>query len=242
MKQYLLRLDDASDHMDVEKWKRMEELLDRHGVKPIFGIIPENRDPSMTSYPCNPTFWTLVHSWMEKGWEPALHGCYHTYVTEDGGINPMHSRSEFAGLPLPEQKEKISHAFRVLKAHEVKPRIFFAPSHTFDLNTLKALETETSIRIISDTIANNVYSRYGFYFIPQQSRRVRNLPFRICTFCYHPNMMTDAEFEELDSFLTEHGRYFCSFSDVRLKNRKFSLYDRLLRFLYMKKNSLKEKA
>ncbi|MCR5761468.1 MAG: DUF2334 domain-containing protein [Sphaerochaetaceae bacterium] len=239
MKQYLLRLDDASDHMDAVKWKRMEELLDKHGIKPIFGIIPENRDPSMTSYPCSPAFWTLVHSWIDKGWEAALHGCYHTYVTKEGGINPMHDRSEFAGLPLSEQKEKIAHAYHVLKGHDIDARIFFAPSHTFDLNTLKALEAETPIRVISDTIANDVYFKHGFYFVPQQSRRVRALPFKVCTFCYHPNMMTDAEFEELDSFLSSYKSLFCSFSDLKLKKRAFSLYDRLLRFLYMKKNALK---
>lgn len=239
MKQYLLRLDDASTHMDLEKWKRMEDLLDKHSVKPIFGIIPENKDPSMTDYPFNPSFWDLAHSWIEKGWEVALHGCYHTYVTKEGGINPMHKRSEFAGLSLEEQKEKISHAYNTLKSQNIEPKIFFAPSHTFDLNTLKALETETPIRIISDTIANSVYYKYGFYFIPQQSRRVRNLPFRICTFCYHPSLMSEEEFKELDTFLTEHKESFCSFSDIKLKPRKLSLYDRLLRFLYMKKNALK---
>lgn len=29
MSQYILRLDDASDYMDVKKWQRMEELLDQ---------------------------------------------------------------------------------------------------------------------------------------------------------------------------------------------------------------------
>lgn len=42
MSQYILRLDDASDYMDVKKWQRMEELLDRHGIKPLVGIIPDN--------------------------------------------------------------------------------------------------------------------------------------------------------------------------------------------------------
>ena len=41
MRRYLLRLDDASNFMDVEKWLRMERLLDQYGIKPIFGIIPK---------------------------------------------------------------------------------------------------------------------------------------------------------------------------------------------------------
>ena len=49
MSNYIMRLDDASDHMDIGKWQRMESLLDRFEIKPIFGIIPENRDESLVS-------------------------------------------------------------------------------------------------------------------------------------------------------------------------------------------------
>ena len=30
-----MRLDDASEYMDVEKWQRMENLLDKYGIKPM---------------------------------------------------------------------------------------------------------------------------------------------------------------------------------------------------------------
>ena len=43
---YILRLDDASDYMDVEKWSRMEELLDKYQIKPLVGVIPDNQDPA----------------------------------------------------------------------------------------------------------------------------------------------------------------------------------------------------
>ena len=46
MSQYTLRMDDASDYMDAEKWQRMEELLDRYGIKPLVGVSPDNRDLS----------------------------------------------------------------------------------------------------------------------------------------------------------------------------------------------------
>lgn len=29
MSKYIIRLDDASDYMDVEKWQQMEDLLDK---------------------------------------------------------------------------------------------------------------------------------------------------------------------------------------------------------------------
>lgn len=76
----------------------------------------------------------------------------------------------------------IQHGVDVLKGHDIKPKVFFAPSHIFDENTLVALKEESDIRIISDTIANDVYFENDFYFIPKQSGRVRKLPFKVCTF------------------------------------------------------------
>ena len=99
MSQYILRLDDASDYMDVKKWQRMEELLDQYGIKPLVGVIPDNRDSSLTdTYEQDPEFWDKTARWKEKGWELALHGCYHKYTTKEGGINPVNQRSEFAGV------------------------------------------------------------------------------------------------------------------------------------------------
>ena len=236
MSQYILRLDDASDYMDVEKWQRMEDILARYGIKPLVGVIPDYRDSSLTeTYKQDPEFWDKTARWKEKGWELALHGCYHKYTTEEGGINPVNKRSEFAGVPLDKQKEMIRHGVDILKSHNIEPKVFFAPSHTFDENTLIALKEESNIRIISDTIANDVYLENGFYFIPQQSGRVRKLPFNVCTFCYHPNMMKNDDFEELEIFLK--GRYsnFVSVQDTKLKERKISKLDRVLHAIYFAK-------
>ena len=46
---YLLRLDDASEYMNIKKWQEMESLLDRHGIRPIVGVIPHNLDPSLVN-------------------------------------------------------------------------------------------------------------------------------------------------------------------------------------------------
>jgi len=43
--QYLVRLDDACPYLDKKKWQRMEDILDKYGVKPLVGIIPANADP-----------------------------------------------------------------------------------------------------------------------------------------------------------------------------------------------------
>lgn len=236
MSKYLLRLDDASDYMDVEKWQRMENLLDKYGIKPLVGIIPDNKDASLIyNYKQDLTFWNKVLSWKNKGWELALHGCYHKYTTKEGGINPVNKRSEFAGVSLDEQRKMIRHGIDILKQYGIVTNVFFAPSHTFDKNTLIALKEESNIRIISDTIANDVYFENDFYFIPEQSGRVRNLPFKLCTFCYHPNTMSDKDFENLEIFLKKYYFKFVAVKEIELKKRLKSLFDKLLRFMYFVK-------
>ena len=234
LSQYILRLDDASDHMDLEKWGRMEKLLDKYEIKPIFGIIPKNGDESLVSkYERNPDFWSLMHSWIDKGWIPAMHGYEHRYVTKDGGINPVNKRSEFAGLPYGEQAEKIRKGYQILIEQGIKPEIFFPPSHTFDENTLKAIKDETPIRIISDTIAWDVYKDGEFWFIPQQSGSVRRLPFKTVTFCYHPNTMTEKSFDDIEVFFQQQKDSFVAYTRKLLLTRKCSVIDNILKTIYM---------
>lgn len=230
MKILLIRLDDACPSRDIAKWDRMEALLDAYGVKPLVGIIPDCKDPAMKEYAEDSDFWLKrVPSWKEKGWAFAMHGYEHVYHTESGGINPVNRRSEFAGLSYEEQCVKIRGGVNRLRQYGIEPKIFFAPSHTFDKNTIKALLEESSIRIISDVPANKPFCKYGMTFIPQQSGRVRELPFAVQTFCYHPNIMQDADFERLESFLKTH-----SFSQFPMEEtkRKPSLYDWILMKIY----------
>ena len=228
---YIMRLDDACPHWDVEKWNRIESILDSHGIKPLVGLIPLVEDPDLVRYPEDGTYWDRVDGWRNKGWELALHGCTHVYATEDGGLNPVNKRSEFAGLPLNEQREKISRGVSELAGRGIHPRVFFAPSHTFDSNTLEALRSESDIRIISDTVALAPYSKYGFTFVPQQSGSVRSLRMPVVTFCYHPNIMDESDFSLLESFLSQNGDKFIAFPVEQVKNGP-SFLDFAARALY----------
>lgn len=228
----LLRLDDAAQRMDTEKWKCMEILLDKYQIKPLVGIIPDCRDPMMEKYPKDDLFWDKVHAWIDKGWSIALHGYRHVYDSESGGINPVNSFSEFSGHAYELQAERIRSGLQILNAKGIEPNIFFAPGHTFDENTLKALKTQSSIRIISDTIAWDVYQRDGFTFIPQQSGKVRKLPFGTITYCYHPNTMDDVGFIELENFIKKYGRLFCHVQALTGIKRKYGTLDKILEAVY----------
>lgn len=229
---YLLRLDDASQFMNKSNWLKMEELLDRYSIKPIVGVIPDNQDSELLKYGEIDDFWNLVKKWQSKDWTIALHGCTHVYETEEGGINPVNKRSEFAGLPLAEQKEKIKKGNSILLEYGIHAEMFYAPSHTFDLNTLIALKEETDIRVISDTAANDIYYENEFFFIPQQSGSVRKLPFNTVTFCYHPNTMKDNDFYMLEDFLERYSNRFGAYNFKMLKKKSKSVYDRMLNKLY----------
>ena len=236
---YYIRLDDACERRNVKNWDRMEKLLDRHKIAPLVGIIPRCGDPEMAAYPADESFWEkTVPCWAGKGWVLGLHGFDHVYITKEGGLNPVQKRSEFAGVPLEEQKRKIAGGVKLFREKGYEPTVFFAPSHTFDKNTLAALRECSEIRIVSDTIADRPYTRDGFTFIPQQSGVVRRLPFNTVTFCYHPNMMRDADFERLDAFLTENRALFDNFEAVQT-DRKISLYDLALRKIYFLKRMLR---
>ena len=231
MTKYIMRLDDACEKRDIAKWDRMEALCDKYGVKPLVGVISHCEDHTMDDYPYDEKFWDRVPVWMVKGWTIALHGYNHVYSTKCGGINPVNKRSEFAGEPLDVQRQKIRDGVAIFRSHGIEPKVFFAPSHTFDQNTLTALREESNIRIISDTIAYDTYCADGFTFVPQQSGRVRRLPFRTVTFCYHPNSMGDDDFDRLEEFFINNSKKFAYNLDL-VVNRKYSLIDKWLRFIY----------
>lgn len=227
---YLIRLDDASDKMDVDKWNRIENILDEYHIKPIVGIIPDNKDSSL-NYEVDSKFWNRAKNWEKKGWLIAQHGFNHVYTTKNPGINPIHMRSEFAGVNVDYQKRMIRDGYEILKGHGLSPTIFFAPSHTYDKNTLLAIKEETDIRIISDTVANEVYKDGDFFYIPVQSGKMRELPFSTVTFCLLPNMMCEKDFEELNEFIYHNQK---KFKDLVLIDRKKNIYDRTLSYIYFK--------
>ncbi len=232
MSKFIMRLDDACEKMNISNWDRMERLLDKYNIKPLVGVIPFCKDEFMEKYTIDKNFWNKVKAWIAKDWQIALHGYDHVYVTDMGGINPVNYRSEFAGLTLEEQRLKVKKGVEIFEKYGIYPKVFFAPSHTFDDLTLEALILESDIRVVSDTVANDTYSYKGITFVPQQTGMVRKLPFSVVTFCYHPNTMHDFDFEKLENFLQKNHLSFIEFP-IEISNRKRSIYDKLLNWLYM---------
>lgn len=222
--------------MNRAKWQRMEDVLDEYDIKPLVGIIPANADPKTMIEPEDYLFWNKARNWEKKGWSISLHGYDHVCISDGGmeGLNPFWRRSEFAGLPLDKQREKIRKGYSILKGHGFESKYFFAPSHTFDLNTLEALRVETDIRIISDTIGRYPYKYGDFVFIPQISGHcVRMSLSGIYTFCFHPNTMKENDFVALENFLKQNKEHFIRIDDAELpKYGNKKLLDGIITMLF----------
>ncbi len=230
---YILRLDDACPTMNRKKWDRIELVLDKYGLKPIVAVIPDNKDKDLFFDESDPNFWAKVKAWQTKGWAIAMHGLQHLFVTNEGGLDSRNKKSEFAGLPLEEQVEKISKGWNIFLEKGIKPRLWVAPMNTFDHTTLLALETETDIRIISYGIALSPFYENNFYWIPKQLWGFKKFPFGLWTICLHPNNMSDEQINSLEGTIQLHKSFFISFNENLLVNRKQNLLDTLFRKFFL---------
>jgi len=238
MSKYLIRLDDACPTMNREKWNRAFDLVDRYNINPIVAVIPDNHDGKMIIDEYDNDFWDKVRQWQEIGYHIALHGYNHVYVTKERGIVPMNTQSEFAGVDIDIQREKIKKGFAIFQKEKIKTNIWVAPAHTFDKNTLKVLKEETTIDTISDGIAFYPYFQDDFFWIPQQIWRFQNKKSGIWTICLHPNSMNESKFIEFEKFLENHSSEFVN--DIQslknlYKNRKKSIKDKLYSLYFFKK-------
>ncbi len=199
---YIVRLDDASVYQNMDNWLRLDEIFSKHNVRPIVGIIPDNKDPSIISNPLHEGFWDLARSWQERGWTIALHGLHHVFhkVKRSKLIFPYYDRSEFGGLTLADQKAKVSLGLQILKNHGLSPKVWMAPAHTFDRVTLQALIEESDIRIISDGVLDRAYSYRDFLFLPQQIWTLEKKYKGVWTICLHPETMASEDFQQVEGW------------------------------------------
>lgn len=221
MLKYILRLDDACENMNEEKWKRIERLLDKYHIKPIVGIIPKNKDKEFT-YSNIVDFWRkYVRRWKDKGWIVAQHGFNHNLSKEN--------RTEFSGKSLKEQKNILIKGYNVMKENDIFPECFFAPAHTFDDNTIKAIDEINKYKFISDGYALFPYNEKNVMFIPCVFDTPHKIfPIGIFTFVYHPNNMEEHDFLYLEKFLKKNYKNFeinIDFILKKFKNRKRNIFD-----------------
>lgn len=196
-------MDDITPDMDWDKFLRFKSLLDEHGVKPLIGVVPDNRDKKLSLSPVRDDFWKYVKELQNDGWMVAMHGLNHLYTTKKSGFFPIGGKSEFAGLTLEKQTKMIAEGKRLLKDRGISTDIFMAPSHSFDKNTLNALK-DNGFTTITDGFGSSPFCSRGMVFYPISISRSKTLKDRrdgLVTFVYHANTMDEKDFKSLKELL-----------------------------------------
>lgn len=167
-------MDDITPDMDWEKFLRFKELCDRYQVRPLVGVVPDNRDACLhitepEAAPIN-DFWNYLTDLEKEGWCIAQHGVTHIYTTKRMGCFPLNRLSEFAGIAYGKQYEALKRGRDILREHGIRTDMFMAPAHSFDRNTIRALK-KLGFRRMTDGFGDRPYLRQGMIFYPISYRQ-----------------------------------------------------------------------
>ena len=202
----LIRIDDIAENMNWKLMDKTEKLFDKLDIKPLLGVIPDNKDVELKKYSNNTDFWKRVKDWQAKGWEISMHGHSHVYnqQTKKDYFN-YGGPSEFYGLKYDEQLNKIALGLKKFRDNNIKIRSFFAPNHTYDLNTFKAL-SNSDIKIVIDGYGLFPFNKFDLFFIPQLFYREIFLPIGIQSTQIHLNYWDQDYFTKFENFIEKYKR------------------------------------
>jgi predicted deacetylase len=226
--QYLLRFDDLCPTIAPGRWQQFREVINNFKVSPILAVIPDNRDPKLEVSNPDPAFWEQMRTMERAGAAIALHGYQHVSDSRGKSLLGLHRRSEFAGVDPQIQRSWIHKGMEILHDQGLNPKLWVAPRHGFDLNTLRAVRAE-GIDWISDGLARIPFSRGGVNWIPQQLWSPIYKKKGLWTICIHSNSASADAVKRLRAFLTVHAEQFTSFDRVvaEFKPAPLSLSERL---------------
>jgi predicted deacetylase len=197
---YLLRIDDLCPTVSCERWQRWCALIEEFQICPILAIVPDNQDAELRVSPPDPQFWDQMRVLQSSGATIGLHGYRHLCSSQGRSLVPLSEASEFAGVAARIQHAWIREGLRILRGHGLEPRIWVAPRHGFDRNTLLALRAE-GIQLLSDGFARRPFLRDGITWIPQQLWAPVDKREGLWTICVHPTTTDDSRIEALRVFI-----------------------------------------
>ena len=164
----LLRFDDICPTMNWGQWERAKQMMDKVEVTALLGVVPDCTDPDLKIDTPRPDFWEYIRELQNQGYAIAMHGYHHQFEIKADGLVTKNKISEFAGLPYERQLEKIQKGKEVLNSHDIVTDVFFAPAHSYDDNTLRALAA-CGFKYVSDGLSSKPYMRQGIKLLPCRS-------------------------------------------------------------------------
>jgi len=210
---YILRFDDFCPAMNWVVWEQIESILNKHNIKPIIAVVPDNRDPKLNVASPRENFWEKIREWQAAGWTIAIHGYQHVYSTQNSGLTKINKYSEFAGLSYEEQHDKLEKGLAIFAENHVRADAWIAPAHAFDENTVKAL-LNLNVNVISDGYYWRAVKRLGALWIPQQLWQFKPMRCGLWTVCLHHNAYSDADLKKFERDVEEYASKIISFDQA----------------------------
>ena len=235
----LIRIDDIAENMNWDFMQKSELLFEKYRIKPVLGVIPNNKDNSLLSYPKKNNFWEKVRSWHDKGWEITMHGSTHVYDmdSKNNDYFGYGGMSEFCGHPLEVQTTKMKEGLKKFNEEKIKIRSFFAPNHTYDENTFIALK-KCGINEVIDGYGLMPYIQYDIKFIPQLFYKFFIVPIGIQTTQIHLNYWDQKDFDDFEKFIIKNCDKIITY-DQAIEKVNNNLFYKTINFFI--KNTLKLK-
>jgi len=214
----LIRLDDIAANMNWQLMEKCEKLFDNHNIKPLLGVVSNNKDPDLLSNQKKENFWEQIRKWHSKNWEIAMHGYTHIYDKETNKKDYFNygGKSEFFGHSYEEQNLRIKKSLEIFKKEKIKIRSFFAPNHTYDHNTLAALRNN-NIKNVIDGYGIMPFNKDDLNFIPQLFYKPIMLPFGIQSTQIHLNYWNDNDYSKFENFINKNSSKIISFDQALSK-------------------------
>lgn len=236
----LIRIDDVCENMNWDLMSKLESLFDNHSIKPVLGVIPNNRDEDFLSFPRKDNFWDQVRKWQDKGWEIVQHGDTHIYdrlCSKKSDYFEYGGGSEFFGHPLNVQEKRIKNGLEKFKREKINIRSFFAPNQTYDENTFIALKN-CGISEVIDGYGLMPYTEKNIKFIPQLFEKVVLLPFGIQSTKLHLHIWDENDYKKFENFIKINSKKIITYDQALNKINNSFLY-KIIRYFMSKILKLK---
>jgi predicted deacetylase len=236
----LIRIDDVCENMNWNLMSKLESLFDNYSIKPVLGVIPNNRDEDFLSFPRNDNFWDQVRKWQDKGWEIVQHGDTHIYdrlCSKKSDYFEYGGGSEFFGHPLDVQEKRIKNGLEKFKREKINIRSFFAPNQTYDENTFIALKN-CGINEVIDGYGLMPYTEKNVKFIPQLFEKVVLLPFGIQSTKLHLHVWDENDYKKFENFIKTNSKKIITYDQALNKINNSFLY-KIIRYFMSKILKLK---
>ena len=223
MAKYLIRFDDINPRMNFERFLDLKLILEKNNIKSILGVIPDCKDREFLNFAYNKSFIKLIKKFKDYGDTIAQHGYQHIYDSKERGIFGSGKNSEFAGLDFKTQLVRLKSGKDILIKHSLWEPVFMAPAHSFDFNTLKALQN-LSFKYVLDGFALYPYDKKNLIFIPQIiSKPLPKFITGVSQLCIHINTISDDEIKKLKKFIAENKSDFITLEES-INYKKIGFY------------------